>query len=155
MWSKRPGAPVEFVRGRPVYLWPVFPRWREAELEKQIRAEVLKERSAGQNRLELARAQLAEFEVAKRRATWIPVDDALRSVEKMLGMFRARLLGIPQRWAPSLVHVDTVTEMERRLDAAVRELMEVLSAPNLTPAPIARRSGSSSSNGHQNGEHDA
>jgi hypothetical protein len=129
MWASRPGCPMRTANGKRFYKWPDFPRWREKELERQAKSEAAPK--SGKDSMErklAAEARMAEIELAAIEGKYVTVEDAARSVEGMLEQLRAQLLTLPQRWSPNLVGVKTVPDALQRLEAAVRETLEALSA---------------------------
>jgi len=124
-WVARAGAPVVLRGKRKLLVWPDFPLWREAELERQIRESC--QVSTARDRLETAKAKLAEMEIAVAEGRYIEVDTAARVVEAQLAELRSQLVTFPQRWAPLLLGLKTIPEVQVKLDEAIAGAMTSLS----------------------------
>ncbi len=138
-WASRPGAPAERV-GTALWLyWPSFPRWREQELQRQAveeaTAKLHKQIAELANpdglkasvRIENADATMKELDVAERLATTVQIDLAAEITEKFCIDLRSQLLAFPRTWAPSLVGVTMVREMEIRLERGMHRILQSVS----------------------------
>lgn len=124
--------------------WPAFARWREQELVKQGQTEATaamrKQLDAAQGgdpigRKQRADARKAEIEVELLERSSVRIEEAAAVTEKVYTDLRAGLVPFPRTAAPKLIGAKTVIEMEQRLDAEVRRLMETLSAPDFGHGP--------------------
>lgn len=105
---------------------------RKREVDRAV-AE-LKERSGpddSQSRLDRAKARRAEIETELLEKSVVRVDHATQVVDKLLTALRAQLVPFAKRWAPELIGAKTIVEMEQRVDRAIVQTMQVLSAPSL------------------------
>ena len=128
MWGARPGAPCDLVNGKRTYRWPDFPRWREAELARQVRADATPEDSEeAKRRLTTAQARKAEMEVAVLEGTLVAVDDAVRETGELLDGLRSNLLAFTSKHSHELVGCKTIAEVTAKLEPAIHDLMAVLS----------------------------
>ena len=100
---------------------------RKRERERAMKQAEAKFSSGAEARLEVARATKAEIEVAQLQERLIPVDQAAKEVEAMLGHLRAQLLAIPHEFASELVGCRTIAQATSKLDTAIREAMTALS----------------------------
>ena len=127
-WAVRPGAPVDLVKGKRTYRWPDFPRWRELELARQVRADATPEDSEeAKRRLVTAQARKAEMEVAVLEGQLVPVEDVTREVGATLDGLRSNLLAFTSKHAHELVGAKTIAEVTAKLEPAIHELMAALS----------------------------
>lgn len=127
-WASRPGAPVETAKnGERVYLWPDFPRWREQELVRQAKAEVVGESTANANRYEAARAERIEMEVRQLKGELVSVEESVQVYEKRCGALRSKLMTFPHAWAPNLMGLKSIPEAEMQLEKGISEALTVLS----------------------------
>lgn len=84
-------------------------------------------REAAAARKELARAELAEIEVAKRRGQTIPTEQAWRDVHDQYTLVKTRLLGVPSLLVQRCPqHADAVPVLDELIRAALEELVERL-----------------------------
>ena len=128
LWGTRVGAPCVLEKGKRMYCWPDFPRWREAELARQVRADSTPEDSEeAKRRLTTAQARKAEMEVAVLEGQLVAVEDVVRETGELLDGLRANLLAFTSRHAHELVGCKTIAEVTVRLEPAVHALMAVLS----------------------------
>lgn len=127
-WGNRPGAPVAQEGGRRVYLWPAFPRWRDAQLAARAArlapSEALRE---ARTRREVALASLTEQRLAVQRVALVTAEDADSRVEAILVRVRGHLAGWPATVAPKLVGVETAGEARGILEAGVVALLSATS----------------------------
>jgi hypothetical protein len=132
MWGTRPGAPVVLVKGKRSYRWPDFPRWREAELARQLRETAApKTQTDADLRLTVAKAQKAEMEVALLEKHQVNVEDAVAEITPMLDALRAVLLAFTPKHAHRFVGLKTIAEVTSELEPAIHEVMGTLSSENL------------------------
>lgn len=128
VWTRRPGAPVVLRKGRPMCIWPDFPRWRDAERERQVRQESKPDSAVNAElRYETARATKMEMEVAVLERTLVPADETAEKVGAVLGGVRSQILNLPQRLAPEMVGVKSIQEARAKLDDGVAGVLEALS----------------------------
>lgn len=126
-WAARPGAPCDLEKGKRTYRWPDFPRWREQELGRQIRADATPEDSEeAKRRLTTAQARKAEMEVAVMEGQLVAVDDVARETGELLDGLRSNLLAFTSKHSHELVGCKTIAEVTARLDPAIHDLMAVL-----------------------------
>jgi len=133
-WAAKPGCPTNGVGAKRRLVWPDFPKWRDQELARQIRAEAkesarpadLEEAKA---RKMAAEAELAELELAKARGDLITVDDAVKGAEKLFERLRARLIAVPGKEAHRFVGIKRLPQANKALrdvvDSALVELSKV------------------------------
>lgn len=80
-------------------------------------------------RRELAQAELAEYELAQKRAGVLTVDVHLSLFLDYLNRIRARLLAFPGKWAPRMVNLRSVGQAQARaeqiVDDALLELTQI------------------------------
>ncbi len=139
LWAAKPGAPCTKENTRVVVRWPDFARWREDVLIANATS-ALRERLAKASdqqpggdpivRKQLADATKAEIEVALLERSVVPVDDAEAVIVDLLTRLRHGLLSFPRTAAPKILGAKSMQDLEYRLDAEIRRLMEVLSAPD-------------------------
>lgn len=75
----------------------------------------------------IARARLAEIKVDVEERRLVPIEEAAKAMERMLGDLRAQLLTFPQRVAPGLVGLKSIVAVQTKLDEAIGETMKALS----------------------------
>lgn len=129
VWAKRPGAPVALRKGRPFCLWPDFPKWREAELDRVAREEARPRemsQTEAERRYESARAQKLEIEVARLEGQLVAAEDVEKAWGGMVHDLRAQLLTLPQRWAPAVIGCRGLPEVTAKLETALQEAMTAL-----------------------------
>jgi hypothetical protein len=125
MWAKRAHAPVILRRGKPICLWPDFPRWRDAERERQIREEgAPPETVDAQLRYEVARAEKMEMEVATMREELVPADLYQRRLEAFVGGFVAIVTGRLGRFERDIVQAATPAAARKVTDAIRNQLLQ-------------------------------
>lgn len=76
----------------------------------------------------LAKAELAEIEVRKRRGDLVPLDQVRAELLPPLRKLRDRLLSVPSRLAPVLLAADSAEELAARLKAELRDALAEASA---------------------------
>jgi hypothetical protein len=115
-WATRPGAPVELLKGRRKLVWPDFPRWRDAELVRQAKAEVKgvarpTDEADAEKRKKIADAVLAELAVAEKEGALISMDVHREVVGEFCDRLRAVLVNAPANHIVDLERagVDAVT----------------------------------------------
>lgn len=121
MWAKRPGAPVVMRAGKPRCVWPDFPKWRDAERDRQAREEATPadEEEAKRRKL-VAEARLAEIELELAEGKLVSKDAVLAEADAQLGPIRSAMLAIPAKWAPKVVGLRNVVEAQTALKALVK-----------------------------------
>lgn len=127
-WRKRPGAPAGLKAGKPVYLWPDFPRWREAELVRQAKLEAAPvDFEEARARKMAAEASLAELELARERGQLIPIELHGSRLARILERIRSRLVALPGSLAPRLVGLDAASEAQGIISGSVAAVLKELS----------------------------
>lgn len=89
---------------------------------KQIQKETL--------RLEKARADKIELEVAKTRGEQVPISDVASIVEKEYSAVRSQLIAIPTKMCLELSTIEDPAIIQDRLQEAINECLTELSADN-------------------------
>lgn len=107
MWAARPGVPVERVGKKVAYLWPDFPRWRDAEIARKIREESkANDRPSSlidaELRKTVADAVLAELKVAEKEGVLIAVQIHDEVVGDLVGRLTAGLRNISSNYLVDL-----------------------------------------------------
>lgn len=82
-------------------------------------------------RREAALADMAELEVAERRGSLVPVDEARAEVQQRYTLVRTRLLGVPARVVQRMPHL--AAEVVPVLDELLREALEELAVDDGDP----------------------
>ncbi|HTS88113.1 MAG TPA: hypothetical protein VMG41_06435 [Gemmatimonadales bacterium] len=114
VWAQRPGAPVVMRNGKRLLRWPAFPRWRERELERQVRAESRSPRlAAAAERYEVARARKMELETEALEGTLVPLADYEQELNKVVGTLAAVASGELMRFERDIVTCQTPAEARR------------------------------------------
>jgi hypothetical protein len=136
VWAKRPGAPVSDDGGRRLVHWPDFPRWRDAEITRQVRTEATADTRPGdleeaRARKMAAEAELAELALAKARGQMVTVGAAVLAVERRFMHLRARILAVPSKGAYRLVGLRSLPQATKQLREIVADLLPVLSTDEL------------------------
>jgi hypothetical protein len=133
MWCKKPGAPVELEKGRPVCLWPDFPRWwgdqREEGGKRRAAPSTLDE---ARLRRETAEAELKELELSERRGEVVSVEVHARMLNDALGRAASKLKNLP-RTISLRVTGETIPERERQARPLVEEVASELAAGQDVP----------------------
>jgi hypothetical protein len=83
-------------------------------------------REAAAARREAAQAEMAEIELAERKASLVPVAEARANMIDKFTVVKTRLLGVPTRVAQRMPHV--AAEAVPVIDALLREALEELAA---------------------------
>jgi len=94
----------------------------------------------GRTRHESARAELAELELAERRAQLVTVDGAEMWFASACHRVRARLIGLPSRLAPAILGARSVPEALARIEPLIHEVIEELRKGDDVPRPTAANS---------------
>ncbi|MCC7132489.1 MAG: terminase small subunit [Gemmatimonadales bacterium] len=107
-------------------------RWiREKERDEATKAATPDSTDDAERRKATADAQLAELRLARETGQVVPIDEATKAVEDMLGQLRAQLLTLPARWAPRMVGLKTLQEATLTIEGAVHEAMTALATDPL------------------------
>jgi hypothetical protein len=123
-WGRRPGAPVRLIKGKTWFEWPAFPRWREAEIKQAARdAARPKDRNDAEERMAIAKAQLAELELEEARNLLARKEDVQRAWRATVERFVSRGRALPPKAAPALVGMKKATEAQIVLERYVEELV--------------------------------
>lgn len=77
-------------------------------------------------RLNEAKAEDAELDLAQKKGELIHIDDYLDELQAAIQPVRSRLLGAPDRIVPELAEADSEEEMRARMERVVREILEDL-----------------------------
>lgn len=136
VWASRAGAPVEGVGAKRRLIWPDFPKWRDAELARQIREEAKAAAKPGdfdeaRTRKMAAEAELAEHELAKQRGDLITLADAEKEAELVFDRLRARLVAIPTKEAHRVVGLKKLPEATRVLRDIVDRILAEMSSTDM------------------------
>lgn len=83
-------------------------------------------RAAAGARLETARADIAELDLAERLGRLVPADDARSAVIARYSLVKTRLLGVPSRFAQRMPEL--AATVEPVVDELIREALEELAA---------------------------
>lgn len=107
MWTNRPGVPVERVGKKVYYLWPDFPRWRDAEIARKIREEARANDRPGdlveaEKRQAIANAVLAELKVAEKEGELVSVQILDEQVGGLCDRLMAGVRNIPSNYLVDL-----------------------------------------------------
>lgn len=126
MWMKRPGAPVETTGGKTYCVWPDFPRWREKELEKQVRSESRHEdRPTELNeavlRRAIADAVIAELAAAEKERTQLHVGIHEEVVGTLCDRLRGALVNMPSNYAVDLERAGVAADQAQAILERISE----------------------------------
>jgi phage terminase Nu1 subunit (DNA packaging protein) len=124
-WSSRPGAPVKLERGKLLYEWPKFPRWREAQLLAERNAKPV-DIAEAQKRKMSAEAEMAEMERDKMRGDLVAVGEFRETVRQIATTLRGQLVAVAGRYAPRTVGLKSLPESQQVWDGAVRDILAEL-----------------------------
>ena len=83
-------------------------------------------REAAAARREVAQAEMAEIELAERKASLVPIADARANMIDKFTLVKTRILGVPARVAQRMPHV--AAEAVPVIDELLREALEELAA---------------------------
>lgn len=122
VWSTKQGAPVKLERGKVLYEWPKFPRWREAQLLAERHAKPVDIAEAQKRKL-AAEAEMAEMERDKMRGELVPVEAFDRVVTEIGTTLRAQLTAAAGRMASRTVGLKTLPESQQVWDGAIRDIL--------------------------------
>lgn len=70
---------------------------------------------------------MAEIDLQEREGHLVPIDDTRRVVAALLTKLRNQIVPFPQRLAPQVVGLKTVTDAERVLSTGIHSLLVTLS----------------------------
>jgi phage terminase Nu1 subunit (DNA packaging protein) len=92
-------------------------------------------------RLTAARARLAEIEAARASGLVVEVEESLRQLAEELSVVRTRLLAIPAKAAPRLLHVSEPEVARAIVEREIIEALKELTAddPEQNKAAVAAR----------------
>jgi hypothetical protein len=107
-----------------VLLWPAFPVWYRAELQKNSAPADLDE---ARRRKLAAEAELAELQLERERGALLTVADFRRELGDALDLVRSRVTAMTARLAPQVVGLSSVAEAQAAIDPLVREILRELS----------------------------
>lgn len=128
------GMPRRKISGRPAFSWHDCRKWRE----QQIRSDERATRHAGGDedrkklmadaRLQtaIAEAEMANLDLAQRRGELVTLDYMRAEFDRVCQALRARLLALPQSWAPRLGACVTTIDRQLELQNAINEVLPVL-----------------------------
>src|SRR6266487_4207469 len=102
--------------------------WRARFLDPRL----VRRRRRGQQadpreRLDAARAGLAELDLAEHRGELLPADATLMMWQKNIAAFRAKMLAIPSRIACRIAPPGNLAEVEEALTVVIYEALQELS----------------------------
>lgn len=123
------GLPHRADGNRKLYPIPAAVDWYIRRREEQARAEFqTTDYDQARARYEMARARLAEIEVAKEEGKLIPVEVVEEIYgTKMLDPLRSAILNMPGRWGAQVVGFESPREGEAALKRIATELLELFS----------------------------
>lgn len=88
----------------------------------------IEKRRGSRERMESAKADLAELELKRKRSELVPVMDVERQARKVGSLVKQKLMAIPDRIAADLAADTDQNSIKLKLDAAFREVLEAMSA---------------------------
>lgn len=110
-------------KGKLLYEWPKFPRWREALLGADRKPLDLAE---AQKRRASAEAEMAEMERDKMKGELVDAAVAREHMRGVATTLRAQLLAVSGRYAARTVGLATLPESQRVWDHALRDVLAEL-----------------------------
>jgi len=125
---KKDGFPVLTVGGKRRVPVVDANRWYvQFKAEEAIRRLVPTNEDEARARKLAAEARRAELELAKAEGELVTLDYLERQLEGLLQRLRAQLLAFPGKFAPRMAGLRSVPEAQSQLEAAIAELMGILS----------------------------
>jgi hypothetical protein len=125
VWARKPGAPVVTRKGRPFCVWPDFPRWREAELEKSRTRIQPDQALAESERMEAqAKAEIARMKAEQMRGELVPLALHQRRLDAFIGGFVAVVTGRLTRFERDMVAASTPAEARKITEAMKTQLLQ-------------------------------
>jgi len=125
----RPGIPLKIDSAQ--FLNWLLEREKRKTLEKYGLAGDGSDAEA-KKRLNMARAEIAELELARIRGQFVEIDTVCSVLDKIIAACRARLLAIPTKTAPVVVAAETIGEANDIIENEIHEALNELS--RLDPA---------------------
>jgi hypothetical protein len=114
--------------------WPACRVWRDEHIRAKAEASAAKAAADPKRRKLAAQADLAELELAKRRAELMTVAQYTRLVADTFGRVRAILLAMPPRLAAAGVGHQNERDAQAALDPLVYEVIDELHQAKDVPA---------------------
>ena len=104
--------------------------WRLSKARGDRRADGQKGGTMDETKLRqaTANAELAEIELAERRALVVPIDHVAKQVARLLANVRARMLAIPTKAAPIAHVAKSAEEIRATIEEQVRDALSELVA---------------------------
>lgn len=133
----KPGIPSTVKDGRRAYKWPEASHWYIAYKLEVAKPKGDDAKEDAQTRKLLAEAALKELDLAKQQGQLLDADYVEQQVTGILERLRSRILASRGRYAPQLVGLKTVGEVQIKLEKLTDELLDALAAvgddPSLDP----------------------
>jgi phage terminase Nu1 subunit (DNA packaging protein) len=121
------GLPVVGQGEKARYPWPEVFRWLTEQIERRARdAAKPANFEDARARTELAKAEMAELDLAERRGELMTVADGEKVMIAAFSRVRAQVLAMPGKYAPRIVGIPTVARANEILRAVADELMQDL-----------------------------
>ena len=98
---------------------------RKTDAERS--SDVYADYNAARAKREMHNAKIAEYEERRIAGELVEREKATRTMQTVVANAKARLLGIPAKLAPMLIGVESITEVEEMLRAALHEALQELS----------------------------
>lgn len=117
------GMPHEAEGARKSYPIPDAVQWYVAR--EQERAQPTDIEDAKKRKL-TAEAETAELELARMRGQLVLVEDVVKEQARVYDHMRAKILATSAKAAPAMVGLRSIAEAQVRVEAVMRELMELL-----------------------------
>lgn len=121
------GLPHERTGGRVLFRWEAAFGWYLEFKAKASKGRPAAEEAA-RDRLELAKAKLAEIELARAERTLVPVADVVRLWGDQVAAVSGKLSAAPSKYATRVLGLETVGQAQKALDALVQEALGELQA---------------------------
>lgn len=126
------GCPSRREAGRVVFEWPAVREWY---IDQKIKAAKGRapDADAARDRLDLAKARLAEIELARAEKTMVPVTDVTRLWGDQVAAVAGKLSSAPSKYAQRCLGLTSVGQAMKVLDQAMQEaLAELTAAPEVS-----------------------
>lgn len=121
------GLPQIVRRGKPFYPWPEVLHWYiDFKIQEAERRGGPVDYEQARTREMIAKAEMAELDLAERRGQLVTVSYAASQLERALSALRAQLLNLPGLLAPRVQGITDTARIHEVIQEAVDELMRGL-----------------------------
>lgn len=121
------GLPQIVRNGKPFYRWPDALHWYiQFKIQEAERRREPPSYEVARTREMLARAEMAELELAQRRGQLVTVEYAASQLERSLSVLRAQLLNLPGILAPRVQGMTDIARIHEIVQEAIDDIMREL-----------------------------